>query len=413
MEFTYEVLGNHRFLTYMDREEEYDRFSLNMLGCNEIKGLLSFSSIQENGYRKVSYSAASLVTLEEYISKPLELGEILKILEGIAKAAVRVEEYMLDADGLILETEHIFVEPDSGDIRLVYLPVKRNAQNDILLFLRNLIGRFQYKSLENSGGILKISNDMNSGRIANVNHFLAAVKGGGASMGRAAGVDFSLKRDMNRMQEKIPAQKASFAEMPKNQQKAAGNLETVQQNDRKKRFGILGGAKKKKEPVDKKKRASKQQGKEVQQVIPGFAVPGMEQDNFSSQKPVFKDEKKDVNIKKREKKGTKSVEGTTDSVEYAYLIRRLNGEKRLLSNKVNRIGRDHEAVDIYVGNNTAIGRVHAQISQADGKWYIEDLASRNHTYVNHVMVRGSRSLLHNGDVIALADEDFDFVIEQL
>lgn len=410
MEFTYEVLENYRFLTYRDREEAYDRFSLNMLGYNEIKGLLPFSSIQENGYRKVSYAVSSLITLEEYISRPLEFEEILKILEGIAKTAALVEEYMLDAEGLVLETERIFVEPKAEDTEMVYLPVKKAEQKDILLFLRNLIGRFQYKSLEKSGYILKLSNDMNSGRIANVNHFLAAVKNGGIStatpVGRAAGVLSSEKRDMNRIGEKVPAQKSPLLAIPQNQQNAVGNMETAQQDDRKKRFGILGGEKKKKEFVEKKKKETKK--KDVQQVIPGFAVPGLQQDVFSSPKPVTAQS----NGKREEPKETKRGEDTGVAQNCAYLIRRSNGEKGVLSKTVNRIGRDRNSVDIYVGNNATIGRIHAQISQEDGKWYIEDLASRNHTYVNHVMVRGSRNLLRNGDVVVLAEEEFDFVIER-
>lgn len=51
-----------------------------------------------------------------------------------------------------------------------------------------------------------------------------------------------------------------------------------------------------------------------------------------------------------------------------------------------KVGRD-PACDIVVVD-PYVSRVHARIFYKDGKWYVEDLGSRNGTYVNGEDVRG-------------------------
>ena len=61
-----------------------------------------------------------------------------------------------------------------------------------------------------------------------------------------------------------------------------------------------------------------------------------------------------------------------------------------------------------LGSGT-VSRLHARINKADDVYYIEDLNSRNGTWVNgkllHYMEKVS---LQHGDVIAFADERFRY-----
>lgn len=62
--------------------------------------------------------------------------------------------------------------------------------------------------------------------------------------------------------------------------------------------------------------------------------------------------------------------------------------------------------------NPAISKVHAQIINKDGKYYIEDLNSTNGTYVNGKLLRiGETKLLNYGDRILLADTRFEVIQE--
>jgi len=93
------------------------------------------------------------------------------------------------------------------------------------------------------------------------------------------------------------------------------------------------------------------------------------------------------------------------------LIRRRTGQSVVINQEVFRIGSAGEYVDFYIADNPAIGGWHADITTADGNWYIMDRNSANHTYVNGVMAQPMQAVrLQNGEVITLADEDFEFII---
>ena len=56
----------------------------------------------------------------------------------------------------------------------------------------------------------------------------------------------------------------------------------------------------------------------------------------------------------------------------------------------------------------AISRFHSQVVCEDGRYFLEDLNSRNGTYVNGLAVR-TRRLLHEGDRIEFANLPFEFL----
>ena len=83
-------------------------------------------------------------------------------------------------------------------------------------------------------------------------------------------------------------------------------------------------------------------------------------------------------------------------------------EREIYLNKdIYCVGSQKDA-DIVLGSET-VSRLHARINNADNIYYIEDLNSRNGTWVNgkllHYMEKVS---LKHGDVIAFADERFRY-----
>jgi len=78
---------------------------------------------------------------------------------------------------------------------------------------------------------------------------------------------------------------------------------------------------------------------------------------------------------------------------------------------VIHLGKPNEKIppDIDVSgfpNSQIVSRIHADIRQEEGYFYLEDTGSANGTYVNHIpLQKGSRQLLRNGDRIALGKED--------
>lgn len=71
------------------------------------------------------------------------------------------------------------------------------------------------------------------------------------------------------------------------------------------------------------------------------------------------------------------------------------------------IGKDASKVDGVIGFNKYIGRVHCRINRIGGQYFVTDLNSTNHTYLDKVMLSSSKAYpLQNGSILRLANSDF-------
>jgi serine phosphatase RsbU (regulator of sigma subunit) len=86
------------------------------------------------------------------------------------------------------------------------------------------------------------------------------------------------------------------------------------------------------------------------------------------------------------------------------------GETIPLDGEMFVVGRDAEECQIVIPHH-AVSRKHAQIIRASGQYYIEDLKSRNHTFLNNKPVDG-RALLRPDDRIKICDFLFRFQDER-
>ena len=92
-----------------------------------------------------------------------------------------------------------------------------------------------------------------------------------------------------------------------------------------------------------------------------------------------------------------------------HLIRQSNHEKIMIDKPLFRIGRERDYVDYCISDNRTIGRSHANIISRDGAFYIVDINSRNHTYVNGEMIQSNTEVkIEHGTMINLSSESFEF-----
>lgn len=92
----------------------------------------------------------------------------------------------------------------------------------------------------------------------------------------------------------------------------------------------------------------------------------------------------------------------------AYIIRKKNGDKRLIHKSEFKIGKEASYVDFCIEDNSSVSRTHANIIRENGKFYIMDNNSTNHTYVdNKIVMPGEKIELFHASQIRLADEEFE------
>ena len=91
------------------------------------------------------------------------------------------------------------------------------------------------------------------------------------------------------------------------------------------------------------------------------------------------------------------------------LIRKRNGEKILIQKPVFRVGRDSDFNDYAIIENRFVGHGHCHILCRGGEYFVVDDNSKNGTLVNGTpIVPGEEVKIKHGDVICLADEEFEF-----
>ena len=97
------------------------------------------------------------------------------------------------------------------------------------------------------------------------------------------------------------------------------------------------------------------------------------------------------------------------SGRYPTLFRIMTQETISINKPVFRLGKERSYVDYFVTNNNAVSRSHADIITRGGRYYVIDLNSKNHTYVNDKMTTPqTETELHFGDRLTLGNEEFIF-----
>ena len=165
-DFTFENQALGSFLVYrLAPEESLDRTAVGMLTYNQIPGLLPVSCMYVDDAQILRYQISSLTALMGYWGGPAGRKKLLTFLSSFCRAVLECQEYMLDPGRLVLDWDHVFVEPLSGEIRLAYLPVEGGASPEAKpeAFLRELIQRTTFDPTEDGSHVAVIFNALNSG----------------------------------------------------------------------------------------------------------------------------------------------------------------------------------------------------------------------------------------------------------
>jgi pSer/pThr/pTyr-binding forkhead associated (FHA) protein len=101
--------------------------------------------------------------------------------------------------------------------------------------------------------------------------------------------------------------------------------------------------------------------------------------------------------------------GAPQGTMTAYLIRTLTGERVDIRGEVLRIGKESSYADYCISDNPAVSRSHATIRRQEGSYFIVDMNSRNHTFVDNQMLPSNiETKLEHGMKIRLGNEELVF-----
>ncbi len=96
-------------------------------------------------------------------------------------------------------------------------------------------------------------------------------------------------------------------------------------------------------------------------------------------------------------------------VHFPALLRVGTEEQISINKPVFRLGKEEKFADYFVTNNIAVSRSHADIITRGQRYFVKDLNSKNHTFLNGEELPVQCEMeIHDGDCLKLANEEFIF-----
>lgn len=165
MEFTYENQGASTYLVYEVKESDVvDSLSLGMLTNNKIQGLAQTLFTQMNETRYIKYNVSSKISVRQFFNGPVNKKRLLGVFSGIVDGLLSAEDYMIDSNAIVLDSDYIFADVSTCEAMLICLPISNleRERTDLGVFFKNIMVNTQFDSTENSDHVAKIFNFLNT-----------------------------------------------------------------------------------------------------------------------------------------------------------------------------------------------------------------------------------------------------------
>jgi hypothetical protein len=456
-EFSYENGATSSFLVIKaNGEEQVQAYQIDMIRNNYIDYLLPLDVRRNNDKVCFYYNITSKITLTQYLKRvKLKKEEFLKFIGDVSRALLDCRYYLLKSSSILLDTDYIFINPSTRTVSFVYIPLCVDL--DINQYLRQFIIDF----ILNKADIDDSCNDNFLQRVLgyaktemfNVGGFDALIKsmsavieadsdGGVTDIPIVSNADLTASCKQLHEQAKIPDKNSSRGDVSGQNEKSCFKAKPViatallqviaavafilgisllKANDRgetasyaalalilaavdaliiKKMFGSNAVVIKKIEDIDNKTQ---------------LEMPIWEKSDKDDANKVADEQSEGVPPLKENLCPEQSYETTLlvqpESV-FPYLKSIEDGKfENIIINKPDFIiGRLKEHVDFVVSNN-AIGKVHVNITNHDGKYFIKDLNSKNGTFINDKRITSNVEYeINNRDKVSFASSEYIFII---
>ncbi|NLL05178.1 MAG: FHA domain-containing protein [Clostridiaceae bacterium] len=172
--FTYENQGTISFLVYNLKDEDVvDTITSGMLLNNKIEGLIPYAYSQVDTKRYFKYNITSKVTLKNYFSGSVTKRRLVGVLLSIASAILDGEDYLINVESFVFDSEFIYVDVSNYSACLVCLPIS-DRKSDIASmkeFAKNIMYSVQFDQSEDCDYVAQIINFLNNSATFSIAEF--------------------------------------------------------------------------------------------------------------------------------------------------------------------------------------------------------------------------------------------------
>lgn len=132
MQVSYKRDMNHNYLILDPEEQIYgNEYQIRMLSMNDIRGLLKCNMKKMDGKVYFYYEVTSKQSLERIFEKStMTMDDIKALLLGVKSSIENVAKYLLEPDHVLLDSSYIYMDIETKEPCLCYLPSYKGSITD-------------------------------------------------------------------------------------------------------------------------------------------------------------------------------------------------------------------------------------------------------------------------------------------
>ena len=441
-ELVREFNGSNSYLRYnLAPTDQLDTVSLAMLTHNRIDGVVPTQFRQIDDTKQLLFNVSGMVSASDLFNSAVSKTTLLRVLRGIVTGFISAEEYRLLRQSLILSLDCVFVDLKSLESMVLCLPLRNisGEHHDLRQFFKELVFNTKGDATSGYDHIAQIMSYLNGSPYFNMREFrdfldqmLTGKPAAEEHHDEKPATDSNYvvsppspspaptteyESDSNSWKEEAaPAEEPMEDEISLFyllQHYNAENAEKYRKQQQRNK-----DKKGKKEPSSKGKIKTKSDVNDFDFDFPDQeAAPLVSKDHgadvhapVSKPQVVNKPEPIDYGVTVLLSPDTSIGDDATEGARInPNLVSQRTGEKIFIDAAVFRIGRKQSEVNYCIPNNKTVGRVHAQIVARDGEFFVCDLNSANHTYLNGVEIEPGKDIaLAHGSKLVFSDEEYEF-----
>ena len=342
--------------------ESFDEKALDSFARTYLRGFLKPKLVKKN---LIEYSGPVGISLYERLKKPMTKRDFLFVMEQIVVAVQKIHSNNFSLNRLVLDIKYCFINDVTKEIQFLYVPTEKEFDNhSVIVFLESIIYSVTPAAEKDTDFVSRFV------------YFLKGLKG----------------FDPEKVEMFIAKEDRSVVNTIKKQNAGQSGFMTSKQ----------------KSYYDHYDR--KEQGEDTDLLDDDEAtgILDEEDDEATGLLDSEEDEATGLLSQEDEEEGTALLDETSN-VRFPSLFRVLTEETISINKPVFRIGKERSYVDYFVTNNNAVSRSHADIITRGSNYFVIDLNSKNHTYINDQMLPVQcETEIRDGDRLRLGNEEFIF-----
>lgn len=344
--------------------ESIDKTEFDKFASIYLRGFLRPCLTKKN---QIEYTGPIGISLFERLKRPLTKREFLFIIEQIVVAVQKLQTNSLPLNNLLMNIQYAYINEVTKEVQFIYVPITNLSNGNIIEFIESIV----YS--------VRPSDEKDTDYVQKFIYFFKALK----------------PFNMTAVEEYIAKEDRSVVNTIKRQDLNKSGFMTNKRQHYYEHYDEIN-----KEIIDDEKTGLLDEEKT------GLLLEDSEKTGLLNQ-----DDEPTGVLDSNENEGTALLLENRGNVTFPKLFRVLTDEKISINKPVFRLGKERSYVDYFVTNNVAVSRSHADIITRGNRYFVKDLNSKNHTYVNDKEIPVNFEVeICDGDKIKLGNEEFIFNI---